>query len=601
MDEPILILTDTSHNDVAAIRSFDLDMAFGDDEQDFVATFSGVDLGGGELLYIDGTEYGGIIDSVESRTDSDLVQYKGRTWHGMLAYKVITPPPGQTHYTVSGDANTCIQAVITKVGLGAVLSTPGTSSGITVSGYQFARFTDAYTGLRNMLASVGAKLCMSREGGTTVCWAEAVDVIADEADSDLAEFGIGLNHRVLNHLVCAGEGEMLDRVVVDLYADASGNVSNVQTFTGVDEIAAYYNYTGADLAELTSEGTKRLKESQSAGSIEIDVHGTGEWRVGDIIEGRDNRTGVTVRAPIVKKLVKVSSSTNYTLQVEYEAGAPMGASGGMSNVTEAGGGISYTAGTGISIAGNVIAVDSDDFAAVAFSGDYDDLVDAPSLATVATTGDYDDLLNTPAIPTSGAFYGTSSTGAGTAAKVVTATDFTMTAGYILVVKFTNANTANGLKLNVNSLGATSVYFNGAIASATNPLRWNAGTAVTFVYDGTYFQLISMEALTVMSTSATSDFVSAAATGYTVASGDFARWGKMAMVRLNITTDNAIAADTNVTGIVTLKSGYRPYIRTAGGDELTAARLNADGTIDVRILAARSAGGTVYVAFTYLLA
>ena len=522
MDEPVLILTDTSHNDVAAIRSFDLDMAFGDDEQDFVATFSGVDLGGGELLYIDGTEYGGIIDSVESRTDSDLVQYKGRTWHGMLAYKVITPPPGQTHYTVSGDANTCIQAVITKVGLGAVLSTPGTSSGITVSTYQFARFIDAYTGLRNMLASVGAKLCMSREGGTTVCWAEAVDVITDEADSDLAEFGIGLNHRVLNHLVCAGEGEMLDRVVVDLYADASGNVSNVQTFMGVDEIAAYYNYTGADLAELTSEGTKRLKESQSAGSIEIDVHGTGEWRVGDIIEGRDNRTGVTVRAPIVKKLVKVSSSTNYTLQVEYEAGAPMGASGGMSNVTEAGGGISYTAGTGISIAGNVIAVDSDDFAAVAFSGDYDDLVDAPSLATVATTGDYDDLLDKPTIPTA-------------------TSDLVNDSGFI--------------------------------------------SSTTFDED----------------TSTTSAFIDSVATGFSVASGEFVKVARMAQLRLNVTTANSIAADTNVTGIVTLKTGYRPYIRTAGGDELTAARLNANGTVDVRILSARSANSTVYLAFTYFLA
>ena len=522
MDEPILILTDTTFDDVAAVRSFDLDMAFGDDEQDFVATFSGVDLEGGELLYIDGTEYGGIIDSVESRTDSDLVQYKGRTWHGMLAYKVITPPAGQTHYTVSGDANTCIQSVITKVGLGAVLSTPGTSSGITVSSYKFARFTDAYTGLRNMLASVGAKLCMSREGGTTVCWAEAVDVITDEADSDLAEFGIGLNHRVLNHLVCAGEGEMLDRTVVDLYADASGNVSETQTFTGVDEIAAYYNYTGADLTELKSEGAKRLKESQSAGSIEIDVHGTGEWRVGDIIEGRDNRTGVTVRAPIVKKVVKVGSATNYTLQVQYEAGAPMGASGGMSNVTEAGGGISYTAGSGISIAGNVISVNAGDFAAVAFSGDYDDLTDAPSLATVATSGDYDDLLDKPTIPTA-------------------TSDLVNDSGFISSTSFDHE---------INN---------------------------------------------------TSTFVDSVATGYSIDSGYFCSVARMAMVRLNITTDASVSANTNITGIATLKSGYRPRIRCAGGDELMAARMNTDGTIDVRVLAARSAGGTIYVAFTYLLA
>ena len=37
-------------------------------------------------------------------------------------------------------------------------------------------------------------------------------------------------------------------------------------------------------------------------------------------------------------------------------------------------------------------------AAVATSGDYDDLIDKPVLSEVATTGDYDDLINKPDIP-----------------------------------------------------------------------------------------------------------------------------------------------------------------------------------------------------------
>ena len=37
-------------------------------------------------------------------------------------------------------------------------------------------------------------------------------------------------------------------------------------------------------------------------------------------------------------------------------------------------------------------------AAVATSGDYDDLIDKPNLAAVATSGDYDDLINKPVIP-----------------------------------------------------------------------------------------------------------------------------------------------------------------------------------------------------------
>lgn len=45
------------------------------------------------------------------------------------------------------------------------------------------------------------------------------------------------------------------------------------------------------------------------------------------------------------------------------------------------------------------AVQSGDLAAVAFSGDYGDLINTPSLATVATSGDYDDLINTPSLAT----------------------------------------------------------------------------------------------------------------------------------------------------------------------------------------------------------
>lgn len=43
--------------------------------------------------------------------------------------------------------------------------------------------------------------------------------------------------------------------------------------------------------------------------------------------------------------------------------------------------------------------DSADLAAVATSGDYDDLENTPNLATVATSGDYNDLENTPTVQT----------------------------------------------------------------------------------------------------------------------------------------------------------------------------------------------------------
>lgn len=90
------------------------------------------------------------------------------------------------------------------------------------------------------------------------------------------------------------------------------------------------------------------------------------------------------------------------------------------------------------------------------------------------------------------FYGTCSTSASTAAKVVTATGFTFDAGNILCVNFTTANTAATPTLNVNSAGAKTIYIGSttALSSTANVLKWSANTLVYFMYDGTYFRYIT---------------------------------------------------------------------------------------------------------------
>lgn len=314
--EPVLIYTDTSFTDKGAIQTFEMDLAFGADEQDFEIAFPSPVLSGGELLYIDGTEYGGIVDEITQSTETENVIYKGRTWHGMLAGKIVKPPANANYYTLSGDANTCIRSLLTKVGLASVLTGRSTSAGISVN-YQFERFCNAYDGLLKMLASANAVLRIERHDGITELWAESRVTITDEADSDLMDFAITDSVRVPNHLVCAGEGELKDRVVVDLYADSSGNVSQTQSLTGVDEIAVLYNYNNADAAELIAEGTKELQSYQLGGGADLQVSNKGDWHVGDSIQVRDNRTGLVITSTINKKIVKVKDGV---LSVDYEVG-----------------------------------------------------------------------------------------------------------------------------------------------------------------------------------------------------------------------------------------------------------------------------------------
>lgn len=103
--------------------------------------------------------------------------------------------------------------------------------------------------------------------------------------------------------------------------------------------------------------------------------------------------------------------------------------------------------------------DTADLAAVATSGDYDDLLNKPSLATVATSGDYDDLVDKPVIP----LYGK---------KVVIhqlhlgSTAVTTSAGALYV--------SSNRTTDISEYGFTSV-------DACIPMGWNSsGTAASWV-------------------------------------------------------------------------------------------------------------------------
>ena len=83
-------------------------------------------------------------------------------------------------------------------------------------------------------------------------------------------------------------------------------------------------------------------------------------------------------------------------------------------------------------------------------------------------------------------YGTCSTAAGTAAKTVSCTGFTLVTGSEITVKFTVTNTAANPTLNVNSTGAKAIYYRGSSISAR---YLAANRTYTFRYNGTQYDLV----------------------------------------------------------------------------------------------------------------
>lgn len=85
-------------------------------------------------------------------------------------------------------------------------------------------------------------------------------------------------------------------------------------------------------------------------------------------------------------------------------------------------------------------------------------------------------------------YATCSTAAATAAKVATIdgnTNWKLQKGSIVVVKYTNTNTASNVTLNVNNTGAKSIWYNtGVYTGNSNIVGGAANRITTFMYDGT---------------------------------------------------------------------------------------------------------------------
>lgn len=343
----VLVVHDSTIGDIREIEEFELDIAYGSDENALkLEARAGDAPEEGQFVFIDGTEYGGVIDQASydaGREATGSILCKGRTWHGILAGKRLLPDSGSGYLSVSGKAGEVLASLIARMGLSGLFSAAADDSAVS---FTFDRFCDGYSGLKALSKANGRKVAMRRKGGKVeISLPPAVDY-ANKVDSDLLDFTLTSVHRCINHLVCAGTGELENRAVIHFYADAAGNVSHTQSLFGVDEISALYDYSNADEEKLEEEGRKKLQEYQTRGSVEVEAHDDIDVDVGDVISARDNAHGRTVTATVVKKIVQVSRGV---ATYSYEVGSETTTKTSSSGTAESGGGHAYLAGKGLTL------------------------------------------------------------------------------------------------------------------------------------------------------------------------------------------------------------------------------------------------------------
>lgn len=320
-----LIYTDANRVDLGVIPAYAFDLSYGAAENDFAITVgkSEVSLSPKSLAYIEGTEYGGMIDCVKTTTNSEIITYTGRTWHGILNSKVLLPDMREIHLIVSGDANTVLAMLVSRMGLSELFEAVETDSGVNISGYQFPRFCKGYDGIRAMLAKNGAKLKIEWDAESKKVMLAAVPLVdysAEPVDGDMATLSVERHEAKVNHLICLGRGELAERDVIHLYAWPGDTVSYTQYYTGVDEIVDIYENTAVEsIDELEEGGIARLVELRNSDKAQMDLVETAAplYDIGDIVCATDIETGISIFTPVTQKIVKIE---NGAIRTEYKTG-----------------------------------------------------------------------------------------------------------------------------------------------------------------------------------------------------------------------------------------------------------------------------------------
>lgn len=262
----------------------------------------------GYYFYAPSTEYGGIIEDIQTDTKAHTVKLMGYTWRGLLSQQIIEPPPRSAYYRVSGDANEIISTVIDHR-FGDLYRADTAASGVQIT-YQFDRYCTVLDGLNKMLRTVDCRLDIQWVAGQVLL--QAVPMIDHSEELEYSQDG-QINFMIrdrrcgINHLICLGRGELAERTVLHLYVQEDGSIGDDQNYRGLDERVAVYDYPNAeDIRALREGGIKKLKESANYQELKMSIDDAAV-ALYDIVGGRDRVTGITMRQPVTQKILKIAS------------------------------------------------------------------------------------------------------------------------------------------------------------------------------------------------------------------------------------------------------------------------------------------------------
>lgn len=267
----------------------------------------------GDYLYLDSGEWGGPAERVCRSTGDGAVRIYGVNWRGLLARRVICPPPGETHAQVERKQAHAALRELLGGWMPSVIRVSGEESGIMCSCR--VRYRTLIDAAEEMLAAAGARLEIRRNsGGVTLAAGQIRDVspvieLSSDYRADVVAQTAAARY---NHIIALGQGELLERTVVELWCAPDGTVTEEPDDMPAEQsrMSLLYDYSSVDSAdELRRAARRKLKEYSSTGKMEIELCGVSdELELTDIASVRDEVTGLSARMTVTRKNLHIDKS-----------------------------------------------------------------------------------------------------------------------------------------------------------------------------------------------------------------------------------------------------------------------------------------------------
>ena len=274
-----------------------------------ITTWTG-DMNFGKRVYIPGTEYGGVIQAIESDTSKETIFVRGYTWRGYLSKKLVNG-------TYSGDLHDILRNMLGSYS--GVFHVRSTASGLSAS-INLDEYMSIEDAIMTPILAAGYRLSIryiqTAEAGYVELAVVPSAQYGDEVSQDsFIDFSIEDNRMTVNHLIVTNGTSQ-----VDLYVDTAGVISTMQTQIGIDEITELYEAQN----DLEENGRKHLKELIAYKTMKATFGNANdiELNIGDLVSGVDYVTGLKTTKPITSKIVKYEDnelSIEYSIEEDGEA------------------------------------------------------------------------------------------------------------------------------------------------------------------------------------------------------------------------------------------------------------------------------------------